>query len=148
MVLEEFIFSFKCLYFSEYDIRMLLFIFWLRNRLSINYVSNCRTEGEPSKMCIGAQRGRKVEKSVLRYVRIKWMAPNKFCGIFFVHWFGQVQQRKMSKKKNVIVFFRLNYDYFIYAIIRIFSPSFLFEYPQKTSIRFSSTKKFLHKLFV
>ena len=31
-----------------------------------------------------------VEKSVLRYTRTKWMAPNKCCGIFFVHWYGQV----------------------------------------------------------
>ena len=31
-----------------------------------------------------------VEKSVIKYVRTKWMAPNKYCGIFFVHWSGQV----------------------------------------------------------
>ena len=35
-------------------------------------------------------RERRVEKLVLRYVRTKWMAPNKCCGIFFVHWCGQV----------------------------------------------------------
>ena len=29
-------------------------------------------------------RGRGVEKSVLRYVHTKWMAPNKCCGIFFL----------------------------------------------------------------
>ena len=29
-------------------------------------------------------RGRGVEKLVLRYVRTKWMAPNKCCGIFFL----------------------------------------------------------------
>ena len=34
-------FFFKCLYFSEYDIRMLLFVFWLRNRPSINNVCDC-----------------------------------------------------------------------------------------------------------
>ena len=31
-----------------------------------------------------------VEKSVLRYVRAKWMALNICCGIFFEHWYGQV----------------------------------------------------------
>ena len=31
---------FQSLYFSEYDIRMILFIFWLRNRLSIKYAHN------------------------------------------------------------------------------------------------------------
>ena len=41
-------------------------------------------------MCTGAHRGRGVEKLVIRYVRTKWIAPNKFCGIFFVLWFGQV----------------------------------------------------------
>ena len=29
---------FKCLYFGKYDIRMFLFVFWLRNRPSIKYV--------------------------------------------------------------------------------------------------------------
>ena len=33
-------FFFECLYFSEYDIRMFLFVFWLRNRPSIRYVRN------------------------------------------------------------------------------------------------------------
>ena len=36
------------------------------------------------------ERGGGVEKSVIKYVRTKWMAPNKYCGIFFVHWSGQV----------------------------------------------------------
>ena len=30
-----------------------------------------------------------IEKSVLRYVRTKWIAPSKYC-IFFVHWYSQV----------------------------------------------------------
>ena len=46
-------------------------------------------EGVSSKMCPGVYRGRGV-KSVLGYVRTKWIAPSKFCGIFFVHWFDQV----------------------------------------------------------
>ena len=39
---------------------------------------------------LNAHKGEGVEKSVLRYVRTKWMAPNKLGGIFFVHWYGQV----------------------------------------------------------
>ena len=54
-----------------------------------------------------------VEKLVLRYVRTRWMAPNKCCGIFFVHWFRQVHQSIPAIKENVIVFFHHNYDYFI-----------------------------------
>ena len=39
------LFFFECLYFSEYDIRMLLFFFWLRNRPSIKYIRNWGTRG-------------------------------------------------------------------------------------------------------
>ena len=39
-------FFFKCLYFSEYDIRMFLYVFWLRNRPSIKYVRNWENGGE------------------------------------------------------------------------------------------------------
>ena len=39
MALKEFFF-FEFLYFNEYDIWMLLFVFWLRNRGSIKYVRN------------------------------------------------------------------------------------------------------------
>ena len=109
----------ECLYFSEYDIRMLFFIFWLRNRSSIKYVCNWGNRGGSSKMCTGAYRGREVENLVLRYVRTKWMAPNKFCGIFFLHWFGQVHYSITANKKNVVVFFHHSYDHFIYAIIRM-----------------------------
>ena len=28
--------------------------------------------------------------SIGHKIRTKWMAPNKYCGIFFVHWSGQV----------------------------------------------------------
>ena len=34
--------------------------------------------------------GSGVEKSIMKYVRTIWMAPNKCCGIFFVYWSGQV----------------------------------------------------------
>ena len=93
------LFSFECLYFSKYDIWMLLFVFWLRNRPSIKYVSNWENGGESSKMCTGGYSGRGVEKLVIRYVRTKWIAPNKFCEIFFVCWFGQVHYSITASKK-------------------------------------------------
>ena len=74
MALKEFI-LFECLYFSECDIRMLLFVFWLRNRPSSKCVCNWGNGGGSSKMCTGAYTGRAVEKSVIKYVRTKWMAP-------------------------------------------------------------------------
>ena len=93
------LFSFECLYFSKYDIWMLLFVFWLRNRPSIKYVSNWENGGESSKMCTGGYSGRGVEKLIIRYVRTKWIAPNKFCEIFFVYWFGQVHYSITASKK-------------------------------------------------
>ena len=54
-----------------------------------------------------------VEKSVIRYVCTKWMAPDKFCGIFFVDWFGQAHYSITTNKENVNVFFHHNDDYFI-----------------------------------
>ena len=33
-------FFFECLYFSEYDIQISLFVFWSRNSPSIEYVRN------------------------------------------------------------------------------------------------------------
>ena len=83
---------FGCLYFSEYDIRMFLFVFWLRNRPSIKYVRKWRNWGWGGShpKCVKMRTGGGVEKSVIRYVRTKWMDANKCCGIFFVRWFGQV----------------------------------------------------------
>ena len=57
--------------------------------------------------------GKGVEKSVIRYVPTKWVVPKKCCGIFFVHWFGQVHERITASNKNVVVFFHHNYNYFI-----------------------------------
>ena len=39
------------------------------------------------------------------YVCTTWMAPNK-CGIFFVHWFGQVHYSITVSKENVAAFFQ------------------------------------------
>ena len=82
------LFYFDYLYFTEYDIRT--FVFRLRNRPSIKYVRNWGNRVGSSKLFTRAYRERGVEKSIIGYVRTKWMAPNKFCEIFFLHWFGQV----------------------------------------------------------
>ena len=42
-----FFFECLCLYFSEYDIQMFLFVFWLRNRPSIKYVTRGMEEDHP-----------------------------------------------------------------------------------------------------
>ena len=78
-LLKNFFFS-ECLYFSEYDIRMLFC-----------YLGEWREMGgggggrRSYEMCAGAYRRKLVEKSVIRYARTKWMAPNRW------HWFGQVR---------------------------------------------------------
>ena len=65
-------------------------------------------------------RRRRVKKLVLRYVRSKWMASNKCCGIFFLC-IGPVKYtkasppaRKMSLFSSIIITIILSY-----AIIRI-----------------------------
>ena len=89
MALKEFFFSnfyismnmiFECCY---------LFFGWEIGDPLSTYATG-GMEWESSKMCTGAYRERGVEELVIRYVHTKWIASNKFCGIFFVHWFGQV----------------------------------------------------------
>ena len=57
---------------------------------SIKSMKSHTQKGGYSKCIHIRARGRGVEKSVIRYVRTKWIAPNKCCGILFVHWSGQV----------------------------------------------------------
>ena len=67
-------------------------------------------------------RGRGVEKLVLRYVRTKWMAPNKCCGIFFLcigpakYNNASLPVRKMSLFSSIIITIILSY-----AIIRTYT---------------------------
>ena len=69
-----------------------------------------------------AYKGEGVEKSVLRYVRTKWMAPNKCCGIFFLcigpakYTKASPPARKMSLFSSIIITIILSY-----AIIRIYT---------------------------
>ena len=65
-------------------------------------------------------RGKGVEKLVLRYVRTKWMAPNKCCGIFFLcigpakYTKASPPARKMLLFSSIIITIILSY-----ALIRI-----------------------------
>ena len=71
-------FFLECLYLSEYDVRMFLFVFWLRSRPSIKYMHNWgNREGVIQNVyrCVQEKEGGG-EKSVVRYVRIKWTPPN------------------------------------------------------------------------
>ena len=125
---------------------MFLFTFWLKNRPSIKYVRNRRNGGGSSKMCTDACRKWGVERSVIRYVRTKWMAPSKFCGMFLMRWFGQAHKSITASKEYVVVFFHHNYDYFILCynqnLVYLF---YIPTYYKKTGTLFSYTKKFFHK---
>ena len=49
-------------------------------------------------VCVG-----RIEKSLIRPARTKWIAPNKCYGIFFMYWSGQVPQSIIISKENVFV---------------------------------------------
>ena len=48
---------FECLYFSEYDMRMPLFVYWLRKGPAIKYVGNWWGAGGVTNMLHGLPRG-------------------------------------------------------------------------------------------
>ena len=93
---------------------MLLFVFWLRNRPSIKCVRNWRDGRGSCKMCTGAYRCKGVSISMFTYALTDNYSFNAFVLRFLVHTF--------IKKGGVF---------------------YIFESPQKTGIRFSSTN-FLH----
>ena len=93
-------------------------------------------------MCTGAYKRRGVEKLVIKNARTKWMTPNKCCGMFFVHWFGQVASvpaRRMLLFSSIIITIILSY-----AIIRIYFPSLYSDLYKKTGIQF--LHKYLFKI--
>ena len=71
----------KNLFFSNVyiSVNMILECCYLFFGLEIGHLLSTyiasRMKGRPSKMCTGAYRGRGVEKSAIRYVRTKWIAP-------------------------------------------------------------------------
>ena len=58
---------FECIYFSEYDIFIFLFVFWESNRPSIKYVRNQGNGGGSYKMLTDAYRGREVSRFMCTY---------------------------------------------------------------------------------
>ena len=56
----------KCLYFSQYGIRMILFVFWLRNRPSIKYVWNWGNRGGHPKCIQVRTRGEGIIRLISR----------------------------------------------------------------------------------
>ena len=78
---------FECLYFGEYNILMFLSVFWLKNRPSLSMYATRVMEVEVIQNMYRCVQVLGVEKLVIRYVRTKWMTPNKCFGIFVVHWF-------------------------------------------------------------
>ena len=65
-----------------------IYFFWLRNRPLITYATGGMEGGHPK--YVQVRTGGGVDKSVMRYIRTKWMASNKCYRIIFVQWFGQV----------------------------------------------------------
>ena len=107
------LFFFECFYFSEYDIRMLLFVFWLRNRPYVTYLRNWRNGREFMKIvyrCVQGEGSWKIGHKIRTYEMdspkiILW---NTFCAL--------VQSSRLehtASNKNIDVFFDHNYDYFI-----------------------------------
>ena len=47
----------------------------------------------------------RIERSIIRSARTKWMAPNKCHGIILVHWSGQVPYSISTSKEYVVVSF-------------------------------------------
>ena len=54
---------------------------------SIKSMKSRKQNGSYSR-CVKEEGG--VERSVKKYVRTRWMVPDKYCGIFFVHSSSQV----------------------------------------------------------
>ena len=60
------IYFFECLYFSKYDIRMYLYVFWLRKGKSVKCVGNWWGVWGSSKMRKAAYRERECDASCVR----------------------------------------------------------------------------------
>ena len=82
-------------------------------------------------------------KLVIRYVRTKWMATNKCCGMFLCIGLAKYTRasppaRKMSLFSSIVITITLSY-----AIIRIWSISSIFKSPQKNRHSIFLCLKFL-----
>ena len=61
------LFFFECSYFSEYDIRMSFFVFWLRGRLFTKYLRNWGNKGVIQNVCRCVQ----VERGIPPHVYVR-----------------------------------------------------------------------------
>ena len=59
-------FFFEYIYFSEYDIRMFLFVFWFSNRPSIKYIRNWENRGGVNQNVYRCAQGEGYHASCLR----------------------------------------------------------------------------------
>ena len=64
------IFFLEYLHFSVFDVRIFLFVFWLRNRPSMKYICNYENKGGSSKMFTDANRGRGVSRFMCTYAHL------------------------------------------------------------------------------
>ena len=120
--------------FQQYDIGMFLFVFWLRNRISIKYVRNWGNGEGSSKMCIITYSGRGVEKLVVRYI---CNVVAYFCALIRLNTLVHHLQQG-----NIAVFFHHNYDYYflcdnqnlvLFFYIRIFVKKLAFDFLKRIS---------------
>ena len=93
---------FEYLHFSVFDVRIFLFVFWLRNRPSMKYICNYENKGGSSKMFTDANRGRGVSRFMCTYAHLF----SRFC--LMVSWFICKNLTLPSFKKDVF----LRNDYF------------------------------------
>ena len=87
---------------------------------SIKSMKSHKQKGVTLDAYLCLQRGRGVEKLVIRYVSTKWI-PNKCCGLFFVPCSGQyarasVPAREISLFSSIIIT-----NILFFAIIRIYT---------------------------
>ena len=110
-------FSSEYLYFSEYSIRIFLFVFWLRNRLTNKYVRNQGNGRGLSKMCTGAYRERGLKnRSQNTYVLNGWLQANvvEYCLCIGLAKYTKASPPIRKLFSSVIIMIILSY-----AIIRI-----------------------------
>ena len=98
-------FVFECLYFSEYDIRMVLFVFWLRVRPSIKYLNNWGNEAGSSEMCTGGYGGRRVSRLMCTYaLTLSLFILLSYGVLFYVRKFNLIFIQKLCVCQKCLFF--------------------------------------------
>ena len=130
-------FVIKCLYFSEYDIRMFLLVFWLRNRRSIKYVSNWGSGLGISKMFRDAYRRRGVLPFMCTYALILsffmfcLMAPCFICRSLTLRSFKKdefVRNGYFSQMRSIsVVMNKLFFKFRLFFLTKVSQNGFNFD---------------------